>query len=172
MSGWHDQERRIDEASRPMSSLLFVIPSLRGEGFQPSVRGHLIELADPDSAHGLAPTPDKFQEGRVRLHVGVNAEDRWQFRASVRTSRAALQPTAPQNELRSEDRADHWGAIHHHVSHLDPGIRSLSTGSRRSRPVILDEADVLRDEGETYAARLRAAGVPVTSVATHHARTR
>ena len=30
--------------------------------------------------------------------------------------------------------------------------------------MIVDEADVLRDEGEAYAARLRAAGIAVTTV--------
>ena len=30
--------------------------------------------------------------------------------------------------------------------------------------MIVDEADVLRDEGEAYAARLRAAGTAVTTV--------
>ena len=36
---------------------LFVIPRRSGGGFQGIIRGHLLELADPDS-HGLAPTPD------------------------------------------------------------------------------------------------------------------
>ena len=36
---------------------LFVIPSGRG-GLWASIRGHVLELADPGSVHGLAPTPD------------------------------------------------------------------------------------------------------------------
>jgi hypothetical protein len=36
---------------------LFVIPG-RGGGLRASIRGHLLELAEPSPAHRLAPTPD------------------------------------------------------------------------------------------------------------------
>ena len=41
----------------PTSQALFVIPTRRGDGFRASIRGHLLELAEP-TGHGLAPTPD------------------------------------------------------------------------------------------------------------------
>jgi len=38
--------------------VLFVIPRERGDGFQASIRGHMLDLADPTSSHALAPTPN------------------------------------------------------------------------------------------------------------------
>jgi putative redox protein len=45
-------------AAPAMRQALFVLPSRRGDGFRASIRGHLLELADPSPGHGLAPTPD------------------------------------------------------------------------------------------------------------------
>lgn len=57
----HEQ---VEEAGRSARGLpLFVKPS-RGGGFQASIRGHILELADP-TVQNLAPTPDDLHTASV-----------------------------------------------------------------------------------------------------------
>ena len=58
----------------------------------------------------------------------------------------------PNLEQRSEPHTSPLRASDEQLAGLPPAL------------LIVDEADVLRDEGEAYAARLRAAGVDVTTV--------
>jgi hypothetical protein len=61
----------------PTSHALFVIPTRRGDGFQASIRGHLLELAEP-RGHGLAPTPDDL------LIVSISSDLAWCTRRFLR----------------------------------------------------------------------------------------
>ena len=59
---------------------------------------------------------------------------------------------APDPETRNQAYASPLRAVDQQLAGLPPAL------------VIVDECDVLRDEGEAYAARLRAVGVDVTTV--------
>jgi uncharacterized OsmC-like protein len=55
-----DTQRDMDdlELAAPANNNLFVIGHARRDGFWASIRGHVLDLADPSSDKDLAPTPD------------------------------------------------------------------------------------------------------------------
>lgn len=60
------------------SRALFVSPHERRDGFWASIRGHVLDLADPSSGHALAPTPDDL------FVVSIAAELAWTARRILR----------------------------------------------------------------------------------------
>jgi uncharacterized OsmC-like protein len=60
------------------SQTLFVSPHARRDGFWASIRGHVLDLADPGSGHALAPTPNDL------FIVSVASELAWTARTILR----------------------------------------------------------------------------------------
>jgi hypothetical protein len=60
-----NDDQRIEGGSSPKRLPLFVIPSRGGDGLSASIRGHFLELADPNSDQGLAPTPDDLRTASI-----------------------------------------------------------------------------------------------------------
>ena len=72
-------EQTAQDADTAPGRSLFVVPNKRGDGFRASVRGHMFELADPESAHGLVPTPEDL------LAVAIASDIAWFARRFLRT---------------------------------------------------------------------------------------
>jgi putative redox protein len=77
-----DNAHNGDGQAAPTSSNgLFVIPRGRGDGFQASIRGHILDLADPNSGHALAPTPNDLFIASIASGLA------WSARSFLRTHR-------------------------------------------------------------------------------------
>lgn len=96
---------------------------------------------------------------QVLLHPVTDADfdtpSYLQFSEGYNLTRAGMQ------RFWGEYTADPAERMDPHASPLGASMEQLT--SMPPTLVITDEADVLRDEGETYAAKLRAAGVQVTA---------
>jgi len=73
----HETEDGVSDAALT-SHVLFVNPTRLGDGLRASINGHLLELADPGSAHRLAPTPDDL------LIVSIASDLAWSARRFLR----------------------------------------------------------------------------------------
>lgn len=69
---------QLDGWAQPSSQSLYVVPPKPGADFRASIRGHILELADPNSQYVLAPTPDDL------LVASLAAELAWSTRAFLR----------------------------------------------------------------------------------------
>src|SRR5436305_3340492 len=69
---------RDSHAASTSSHALFVTRHERREGFWASIRGHVLDLADPNTGHALAPTPDDL------LIVSIASELAWTARRILR----------------------------------------------------------------------------------------
>jgi uncharacterized OsmC-like protein len=73
-----DVSDRIESRAAP-SGALYVSPHERRDGFWASIRGHILDLADPSSGHALAPTPNDL------FIVSIASYLAWTARSILRT---------------------------------------------------------------------------------------
>src|SRR3954453_18425520 len=71
---------RDSHAAAASSNALVVSPHERRDGFWASIRGHVLDLADPNSGHALAPTPDDL------FIASIASELAWTARRILRSS--------------------------------------------------------------------------------------
>lgn len=64
----------------PTGHALFIVPNRHGDGFNASIHGHMLELADPTD-HRLAPSPDDL------LVASLASDLAWSVRAFLRAYR-------------------------------------------------------------------------------------
>ena len=74
--GLRQRDRRIDDAALA-GHALFIVPTRRGNGFEASIHGHILELADPTD-HRLAPSPDDL------VIAGISSDLAWAARRLLR----------------------------------------------------------------------------------------
>ena len=74
--GLWPSDRRLHDAA-PVGHTLYIIPTRRGDGFEASIHGHILELADPTD-HRLAPSPDDL------LIAAISSDLAWSARSFLR----------------------------------------------------------------------------------------
>jgi uncharacterized OsmC-like protein len=72
-----DVSEKVESRAAP-SGALFVSPHERTDGFWASIRGHVLDLADPSSGHALAPTPNDL------FIVSIASDLAWTARSILR----------------------------------------------------------------------------------------
>lgn len=65
----------LDDGAKVSSLTLYVTRRGRGDGFEASIRGHILDLADPDSGHSLAPRPDDLFIASIASDIAWSARN-------------------------------------------------------------------------------------------------
>jgi hypothetical protein len=65
----------LSDDAKASSQMLYVTRRGRGGGFEARIRGHILDLADPDSGHSLAPTPNDLFIASIASDIAWSARN-------------------------------------------------------------------------------------------------